>query len=141
MQTSIETTFDPTVEQESTLGMEQSPFETILAEMNTQGHFTASVLASEEGLPIAVAPTPTPYDAPTVAAMVTLVRDFILQTQARLGLPEVDEVSIVISDRSRLVCRYFALDERPFVLAVILPPQQTYRRLTTLAISKIKKAW
>lgn len=140
MQTPIDT-LDTLTPDAPAWATEQTPFEEILDEMNTQGHFAASVLTGDDGLPIAVAPASPPYDAPTVAAMVTLVREFILQTQARLGLPDVDEVSIVISDRSRLVCRYFALDERPFVLAVILPPQQTYRRLTTLAISKIKKAW
>ncbi|MBI5305790.1 MAG: hypothetical protein HY868_26920 [Chloroflexi bacterium] len=124
-----------------TYAAEPASFEEILAQMNQAGHFAVSVLASEDGLPVAVAPSPAPYDAATVAAMVTLVKDFVVQTQARLGLSEVDEVSIVISDRSRLVCRYLTLNERPFVLAVILPPQRTYRRLTTLAIQEIKKAW
>lgn len=125
----------------SAVAAEASPFEKILLAMNERGKFTAAVLASEDGLPVASAPVAAPYDAETVAAMVTLVKDFILQTQTRLGLGEVDEVSIVISDRSRLVCRYFALDGRAFVLAVILPPQQTYRRLTTQAIHDIKKVW
>ncbi len=120
---------------------EQSTFEQILARMNAAGNFTSSVLASEDGLPIAVAPSPSPHDANTVAAMVTLVKDFVQQTQTRLGLAEVDEVSIVVSDRSRLVCRYFTLDRRPFVLAVIAPPQQTYRRLTSAAIREIEEAW
>ena len=120
---------------------ERSTFEDILTRMNVVGNFMSSVLASEDGLPVAAAPHPSPYDADTIAAMVTLVKDFIQQTQTRIGLAEVDEVSIVISDRSRLVCRYFTLDQRHLVLAVIAPPQQTYRRLTSAAIREIEKAW
>ncbi len=118
-----------------------SIFDKILLRLNTEGRFAASVLASQDGLPIASAPTPSPYDADTVAAMVAMVKDFILQTQTRLGLAEVDEVSMVVGDRSRLVCRYFAAGGQPFVLAVLTPPNATYRRLTTRAVREIQIAW
>ncbi len=120
---------------------ELSIFETILHEMNTEGAFTASVLASEDGLPIASAPTPSPYDAEAIAAMVALVKDFIIQAQTRIGLAEVDEVSIVVNDRSRLVCRYFQVGTQSFVLTVLAPPQQSYRRLMTRAVRQIKSEW
>ena len=121
--------------------LEQSAFEQVLQRMNKEGFFVASVLASEDGLPIASAPTTSPYDADTIAAMVALVKDFITQTQTRLGLAEVDEVSIVVNDRSRLVCRYFSAAEQAFVLAVIAPPNQSYRRLTSRAVRDIQAAW
>lgn len=116
-------------------------FEEILAQMNQQGNFAAAVLASDDGLPVAAAPSPSPYDADTVAAMVTLVKDFISQTQTRLGLARVDEVTIFINDKSRLICRYFDADKHPFVLTVLAPPQQSYRRLMTHAVHEIKKSW
>lgn len=119
----------------------QSEFETILTRMNTEGQFTASVLASDDGLPVASAPAPSPYDADTVAAMVSLVKGFVKDTQTQLGMAEVDEVSIVVGDRSRLICRYFNLGDRPFVLATIAPPGQSYRRLTSRAIREIDAAW
>jgi predicted regulator of Ras-like GTPase activity (Roadblock/LC7/MglB family) len=118
-----------------------SVFEEILERMNDEGNFSTSVLASEDGLPVAAAPNPPTYDADTIAAMVTLVKDFIQQTQQRLGLAEVDEVSVVVGDRSRLVCRYFKAGESPFVLAIVAPPHVTYRRLTTRAIRELQEAW
>lgn len=122
--------------------IQQLSFDEILKQMNTAGHFSASVLASQDGLAIASAPMPSPYDADTMAAMVSMVKDFILQTQTRLGLAEVDEVSMVVGDRSRLVCRYFTADgEQPFVLAVVTPPNATYRRVTTRAVREIQAAW
>ncbi len=117
-------------------------FDQILDQMNSDGHFNASVLASQDGLAVASAPTPSPYDADTVAAMVALVKDFIVQTQTRLGMADVDEVSMVVGDKSRLVCRYFnTSDKQPLVLAVLTPPNATYRRLTTHAVRKIQTAW
>lgn len=118
--------------------MTLSNFEKILQEMNAQGGFSSSVLASDDGLPIAAAPQPSPYDADTIAAMVVMVKGFIKDAQTRLKLAEVDEVAIMVGDRSRLVCRYFAADDRAFVLTTITQPHSSYRRLMTQAIREMR---
>lgn len=115
-----------------------SNFEKILGDMNKQGDFSTSILAGDDGLPIAAAPLPSPYDADTVAAMVVMVKGFIKDTQTRLKLAEVDEVAIMVGDRSRMVCRYFAAGDRAFVLTTITQPHQPYRRLMTQTIREIK---
>jgi predicted regulator of Ras-like GTPase activity (Roadblock/LC7/MglB family) len=117
--------------------LQPSPFEEILMRLNEEGGFTASVLASDDGLPVAVAPACPPYDADTIAAMVTLVKSFVRETQTRLGLAEVDEMSLVVGDRSRLVCRYFSALNKSFVLTTLTSPGTSYRRLTTKAIRQI----
>lgn len=114
-----------------------SPFEEILMRINEEGGFTASVLASDDGLPVAVAPASPPYDADTIAAMVTLVKSFVRETQTRLGLAQVDEMSWVVADRSRLICRYFSALNKSFVLTILTSPGTSYRRLTTKAIRQI----
>ncbi len=116
-------------------------FEQILAQMNAEGHFITAILASNDGLLVASAPSPSPYDPDTVAAMVALVKDFIKQTQTRIGLAEVDEVSMVVGDRSRLICRYFNAGSTPLVMAILAPPNHSYRRLTTRAVRDIQSAW
>ncbi len=118
-----------------------SEFEEILARLNADGQFTAAVLASANGLAVAASPAPSPYDPDAIAAMATLVKDFVQQTQTRLGLKDVDEVSVVVSDRSRLICRYFDEDAQSFILAVIAPPEHSYRRLTSRAVKEIRAAW
>jgi predicted regulator of Ras-like GTPase activity (Roadblock/LC7/MglB family) len=119
----------------------ESGFEEILRQMNKDGSFTASVLASEDGLPIAFDPHPSPYDADTIAAMVTLVKEFIQQAQTRIGLANVDEVSMVVEDHSRLVCRYFTAGKQSFILAVFVPSHQSYRRVTTRAVREMQALW
>ncbi len=121
--------------------LERSEFEAILQDLNNAGSFTASIIASHEGLPVAVAPTPPLHDPDTIAAMVTMVKEFIEQTQMRLRLAEVDEVSIVVRDRSRVVCRYFDLEGQSFVLVVFTGPNANYRRLTNHAVKEIQRSW
>ena len=116
-------------------------FQEILDVVNTEGEFALTALTGEDGLPIAAAPAMPTFDVETVAAMVTLVKDFIEQTRTRLGMDTVDEVSMVISDRSRLVCRYFYAAGHWFILVVIAPPDRTYRRLTTRAIRDLRATW
>ena len=118
-----------------------SVYDKILTHMNREGAFSVSVLVSEEGWPVAQAPSSSVVDGKAVAAMMALGREFVGQTRQHLGLGTVDEVSIVIDDRSRLVCRYFTINNRPFVLVVMAQPGQTYRRLTTKAIQEIIVTW
>ncbi len=118
-----------------------SVFDKILEQMNAEGEFTSSVLVSEDGWPVAEAPAASAYDGKTVAAMMALGREFVIQTRDHLRLDEVDEVSIVVNDRSRVVCRYFTAKGKPFVLVIMAPPGQSYRRFSTRAIQAIMAAW
>ncbi len=118
-----------------------SVYDTILAQLNRAGDFTASVLVSEDGWPIAEASASSALDSRTIAAMMALVRDFVQQTRQQLGLGAVDEVSIVIDDRSRMVCRYFGINDKSFVLVVMAQPGHTYRRLTSKAVQEITTMW
>lgn len=122
-------------------GLRFSVYDKILGQMNGEGAFTASVLVSEDGWPVAEAPVSSSLDGKAVAGMMALGREFVQQTRQHLGLGNVDEVSIVIDDRSRLVCRYFTINNKPFVLVVMAQPGQTYRRLTSKAIQEIITAW
>ncbi len=120
---------------------ECSEFEAILQSMNKAGPFVASIIASHEGLPVAVAPASPTHDPDTLAAMVTMVKEFIQQTRERLSMADLDEVSIVVLDHSRIVCRYFDLDGQSFVLAVIAGPNVSYRRITSHAVREIQRTW
>lgn len=113
--------------------------EKILHEINEKGGFKASVLATTDGLPIAI--VPPVYDSDTISAMVAMVLDAIQRAQSRLGFARVDEVSAVDDGKMRLVCRYFSLDDESFILAVVVPPNRRYRSLTNQAISRVRQIW
>ncbi len=113
--------------------------EALLREINVKGGYSASVLATADGLSVAV--VPPVYDSEIISAMVALVRGAIERAQTQLNFARVDEVSAVDDDRIRLVCRYFEIEDEPFILAVIVPPEKSYRQLTNQAIRRVRQVW
>ena len=122
-------------------------FESILHDLADQGGFQAVALVSADGLPLAWATAEKnrasrrPFEEDELAAMVSLVRDVIEMAQKRLGMGAVDEVSVVTDEHQRLVCRYFEAGSEALILVLVAPPRQTYRRLTSVAIRAIQRAW
>lgn len=117
----------------------QVAFEQILREMNHAGYFKAAVLSNTEGLSLASAPAS--YEDEMAAAMVALLNEVATQARQQLHLAQVDELSLVGDDRTRLTCRYFSVASQDLVLTVLTPPDCYYRRLTNQAIKEIKRFW
>jgi predicted regulator of Ras-like GTPase activity (Roadblock/LC7/MglB family) len=110
------------------MGSTQERFERILYAMNREGNFEAAMLSMKDGLPLAS--SPAHYEDDIAAAMVTLLNETVKRINHQLNLSQVDEISIVGGDRTRLVCRYFVIDGNELLLTVLAPPDQSYRRLT-----------
>jgi predicted regulator of Ras-like GTPase activity (Roadblock/LC7/MglB family) len=116
--------------------MSEMGFEETLERVNREGSFEVSMLASSDGLPIATAPSD--YDTDVTAAMAALLRRVAQEMQDNVGLGQLDEVSVSASDKIRLVCRYFSVNDEDLILAVVVPSEQRYyRRLTNRAISEL----
>ena len=117
-----------------TAGVQQ--LEEVLEQMTDNGNFKAVVLASDEGLPLAS--VPSPYDSDTTAAMVALLQKVSREARDQLEMAKVDEVTISDCERIRLVCRYVEVDEDILILAVMVPSDTYYRRVTNRAVRRIK---
>lgn len=114
----------------------RSKFEHVLKSMNHKGGFQSAMLATIDGLPLAAAPASR--EPETAAATVALVKGVINRARSMLRLDQVDEVTLVDGNRTRLVCRYFSHEGEDFILAVMAPPDASYRRVTAEAIRAIK---
>jgi predicted regulator of Ras-like GTPase activity (Roadblock/LC7/MglB family) len=112
-------------------------FDKILQEMNTDGDFIRSVLATSDGFSIASAPT-TP-DHELASAMIALLQQASVETQDNLGLAPIDEVTIRTNEHSYLVCRIIPSGNENLSLCVIVPPGRAYRRATNRAVRKIRQ--
>jgi predicted regulator of Ras-like GTPase activity (Roadblock/LC7/MglB family) len=117
----------------------QVAFEKILQEMNRAGDFKAALLSTTEGLSLASAPAG--YEDEMAAATVALLNKVARQALQQLSLAQVDELSLVGDDRTRLTCRYFSVAGQNLVLTVLTPPDCYYRRLTNRAIIEIRQCW
>jgi len=121
------------------MGSTQERFEEILYAMNREGNFEAAMLSMKDGLPLAS--SPAHYEDDMAAAMVTLLNETVKRINHQLNLSQVDEISIVGDDRTRLVCRYFVVDGNELLLTVLAPPDQSYRRLTNKVIKDVERLW
>jgi predicted regulator of Ras-like GTPase activity (Roadblock/LC7/MglB family) len=121
------------------MSSKQELFEEILYTMNQQGHFEAAVLSVKDGM--SLASSPAHYEDEMAAAMVTLLNEAAKKISRELRLSQMDEISLVGDDRTRLVCRYFSVNGRELLLTVLTPPDRAYRRLTNQTIQAIKRIW
>ncbi len=112
-------------------------FVDILREMNKDGGFTRSVLASSEGLPIASVPVNP--DSELASAMIALLQQVSTETQGHLGLVPVDEVTIRTEDSVHLVCRTIVSGDDWLTLCALVPASQSYRRASNRAVRRIRE--
>ncbi len=112
-------------------------FTEILEEMNQEGGFYRSVLATSEGLPIASAPEEP--DQELASAMIAMLQKVGVETQDHLSLAPVDEVTIRTEEKEHLVCRTIPSGKDWVCLCALVPPGQYYRRATNRAVRRIRE--
>ncbi len=123
----------------SDLGAEMEPpsLDQILSEMNDEGGFIRSVLATADGFSIASAPSNPDHEL--ASAMIAMLRNVSVETQDNLGLAPVDEVTIRTSEQSYLVCRNISAGTEFLSLCALVPPGRSYRRATNRAVRRIRQ--
>jgi predicted regulator of Ras-like GTPase activity (Roadblock/LC7/MglB family) len=112
----------------------QATLERTLKTLLREGKFLGAVVASADGLPLAMAGRGA--DTELMAGVAAWLKDFAERTHAVL-----DE--IVVRDRqgNRLVSRYFNVGNDQLLLAVSVPPRRPHRHLTNSAIREIQQVW
>jgi predicted regulator of Ras-like GTPase activity (Roadblock/LC7/MglB family) len=109
----------------------------ILQRLQSVGGFKAVVLTSAEGLPLAgVSGT---SDKDIAAAMAVMIQRVTREAREELGMAALDEVMLRDDDQTRLISRYFTVEGESFILAVLVPGRQPYRRLTNQTIRQVRK--
>jgi len=118
----------------------QNNLKDILEDAVARGDYEAALLSDSDGLNLAAVGTGA--FTGMMAAIVSLLRESAQSTREQLDLAHVNELSLVGDDRFRLVCRFFEADDgQSFILTVIVPPDQAYRRITNRAIKRIQEVW
>ncbi len=112
----------------------QATLERTLKTVLRVGEFLGAVVATADGLPLAMAGGGA--DTELMAGVAAWLKDFAERTPATL-----DE--IVGRDRqgTRLVSRYFNVGNDQLLLAVSVPPRRSHRHLTNSAIREIQQVW
>ena len=111
----------------------QAKIEQILQDLVHRGGFSKAVVAASDGLLVAMIGT---QDAMLIAAVSAAIKDLIQRAH-----PNVSEVVTRNGSGKVIVSRYFSIGEDWLLLAIELPHNTPYRRLTTWAIKEIKHVW
>ncbi|MBN1272500.1 MAG: hypothetical protein JXB26_09535 [Candidatus Aminicenantes bacterium] len=115
----------------------------LLQQAAEEGQFEMIVLSDIDGLPFAnsgaIDKKNVSCSEEILAALSSLISVFKQRVEKEIANAETDEISVVMNDKSRLVCRYFHVDTAEFILSFLVQPNQSYRRLTNSTISLVKK--
>ncbi len=118
--------------------MPRHRLEDTLKAMNDEGHLTSAVLTTIDGLPVAAAPSS--QDPEAVSAMAALLKEVVNRVISQVHLAQVEEVSLIDHTGMRMVCRYFYHSGQEFILTIVAPPDQPYRRMVTQSVRAIRAA-
>jgi predicted regulator of Ras-like GTPase activity (Roadblock/LC7/MglB family) len=111
--------------------------EKVLQRINQEGNFKASIVSTLDGF--SIASVSSQFDDVVLSAISTIFQEASKRAEDYIGFKRMDEVSLVDDDKVRMVCREFRVGQLQLILTVVVPPYQTYRRLTNIAIREIEK--
>lgn len=112
----------------------QTALQRTLRELVNEGQFRGVVVASIDGLPLAMAGRSA--DKELMAGVAAWLKEFAERTHVSL-----DEIVARDMQGNRFVSRYFNVGDDPLLLAVNVPPGRAHRRLTNKAIKEIQRVW
>ena len=112
----------------------QTVLERTLKRLVREGKFKGAVVASIDGLPLAMAGRSA--DKELMAGVAAWLKEFAERTDISL-----DEIVARDTRGNRFVSRYFNVGDDQLLLAVSVPPRRAHRRLTNTAIREIQRIW
>ncbi|MDQ7028583.1 MAG: roadblock/LC7 domain-containing protein [Ardenticatenia bacterium] len=115
--------------------------EEVLSRVTRDHGFLAAVLTNAEGLPLSAAAGEDRLLSEVLAAVAPVIERAAYQSNIHSGLESADEVVIQNVDRTRIVCRFFTVNDQPLILACVVPKDVAYRRVMNRAIRDIRQAW
>ena len=117
----------------------QTTIEDILGDLMKQGGFSGAVVATTDGLPIAMVGE-TKVDTKLIGAIAASIKDL-----AKRAHQDLDEINLRDKKGKLIVNRYFSIAAPPgqynLLLAVQVPERKPYRRLVNQAVKRIQQVW
>ncbi len=108
----------------------------------TQEHgFLVTVLTNHEGLPLSASASEDRLLSEVLAAVAPVIERAAHQSNVHSGLEAADEVVIQNVDRTKIVCRFFTVNDQPLILACVVPKGVAYRRAMNQLIREIRQLW
>lgn len=112
-----------------------------LSERNIISGFIATILTDGDGLPlISTLKDETRLDEMLASAAPLILRT-IQKSNERAGFSEAYEIVINNSDQSKLICRFFEVNNQALILIAVVPNKVAYRQIMNQMIRSISENW
>lgn len=124
-----------TGQQESQMVYRGDLLEDALVSMCNRGEFSGSVLADNNGLPLAI--YNSPVDEDVLAAFTSVLGKSLTETGRLLNQPNANNISMDINYIDKVVLRKFHVKDKPYFLMIISPQQVDERAELELSINLV----
>jgi hypothetical protein len=116
----------------------QEKIENFMAEVVKLGNYETAYLLSEEGLALAHNLADEVVPEERLVEMSVLFQDIQKMADVMGGIDEINELIIEGHNKRKIIFRFFNAFDQHVILALIVPPQKTYRGLTNRLVRLIQ---
>ena len=117
----------------------QERIENFMKEVIELGNYEMAYLLSAEGLLLAQSKADEVVPEDRLIEMSVLFQEIQKMADVMAGISEIKELSIEGYNKRKIIFRIFDAFSQTVTLALIVPPQKTYRGLTNKLVRIIKK--
>lgn len=117
----------------------QDLIEEELLRLCREGKFEACLLFNIEGILMAGVNLSEHVNADGIAALSVVLNQSIELTEEFQEHATVDEVSLRMANKHRIISRPFLVDDVKLILVAVVPQRLPYRRITTIAVRRVQQ--
>jgi predicted regulator of Ras-like GTPase activity (Roadblock/LC7/MglB family) len=112
-----------------------------LTEHNTASRFLATVLTDGDGLPLVSSLQDETRLDEMLASVAPLIKRTVQRSNERAGFSEAYEIVINNNDQSKLVCRFFEINNQALILICVVPTKRAHRLVMNQIIRVVSENW
>ncbi|MFZ5516311.1 MAG: hypothetical protein ACOY90_06710 [Candidatus Zhuqueibacterota bacterium] len=117
----------------------QEKIENFMNEVMKSGNYEMAFLLSQEGLSLAQAKSNEIVPEDRLVELSIQFQEIQRMADVMGGISEIHELTIEGLNKRKIIFRFFHAFEQSVVLALIIPPQKTYRGLTNRLVRLIQE--
>ncbi len=117
----------------------QQRIEAFMAEVVKLGNFETAYLISEEGLTLAHTKTDTVIPEDRLIEISVLFQEIQKMADLMGSISQIKELVIEGHNKRKIILRFFKAFDQKVILALIIPPQKSYRQFTNKLVCLVKK--
>lgn len=117
----------------------QERIENFMKEVIELGNYEMAYLLSQEGLLLAQSKADEIIPEERLVEMSVLFQEIQQMADVMAGISEIKELAVEGSNKRKIIFRFFNAFDQSVSLALIIPPQKSYRGLTNRLVRLIQK--